>query len=160
MWCDLIATKIGSKVIAIPGPWYGNCTGYSPSLYLQVMRFHGRHYDEGMTHADLNCANVFVISQAVTVPIRMDIYVIATRVVPTEPNAILMMMGPVANAEQFVYVTLIFFADVVSAGIGEHHIIANDLHLPLQRRPSEWCVVSGFYCHCLDVVAVAAALAA
>jgi len=102
------------------------------------MRFHGRHYDEGMTHADLDNAYVFAVSQAVPVPVTMDIYVIATRVVPTEPNAILMMMGPVANAEQFVYVTLIFLADVVSAGVGKHHIIPNDLHLPLQHRPSAW----------------------
>lgn len=160
MRCCLVSTKIGSKMIAVSGPRYGNCTGYAPSLYLQVMRFHGRHDDEGMTHADLHCAYQFTVPKAVTVPVSMNVYVIATPVVPTEPDAIMMVMRPVANAEQLVDVTLIFLADVVSTGVGKHHIIPNDLHLPLQNRPSAWCVLSGFDCHCLDVVAVAAALAA
>ena len=147
-------------MIAVSGPWYGNCAGYTPPLYLQVMRFHGRHYDEGMTHADLHCAYVFAVSQAVPVPVTMDIYVIATRIVPPEPDTILMMMGPVSDAEQLVYITLIFLADVVTAGIGEHHIIPHDLHLPLQNRPSEWGVMSGFDCHCLAAVVVVVAVAA
>lgn len=154
MRCCLVSTKIGSKVIAIPGPRHGNCAGYSPSMYLQVMPFLRWHYDERMTHAYLDISKIFRRSFSVQIPIGINGNVIISRVSPPKPDTILMMMWPVCNTEQFIYVTLILPSDVVSAGVCKHHIIPDDLHLPLQNRPSEWCVVSGFNCHCLAVVVV------